>query len=446
MTVMIIGGGASGVLTAVHLLRKGNPSLRLVLVEPNDIGAGAAYGTDQSEHILNVTADRMSAYPDDPDHFLRWVNHRTPCQPHEFVARSLYRSYLQQVLDEVVAEAALGAWSVYRSPAREIIPQADGAVVTLENDQSIYADRVVLAVGNQAPRPPQTETPWFRQDGRYINKPWSQPLTQIAPSDAVLLIGSGLTTIDVLLTLQRQGHTGHITAVSRHGRWPLPHAEPPCELFDLPADLPNDCMSLVRGIRQWLVEAEHAKLPWQSVMDALRLHTNTLWRQFGESERCRFSRHLMPLWNVARHRIPASSAAVIEQMTAAGRLRLVEGRLQRVDAVDNALSITIRQTNGDTLRVYPRWVINCTGPNPDLRAASPVLRQLFADGYITADPLGMGLDATPDGALIDRDGRASEVLYAVGPLRRGVLLESTAIHDIRAQAAALPDIFALVTV
>jgi uncharacterized NAD(P)/FAD-binding protein YdhS len=438
MSIVIVGGGASGTLLAVHLLRRKLPNLRIILIEPDDLRAGAAYRTDRPEHLLNVTAGRMSAYPDDPDHFLRWVNRHTPCQPTDFVGRGLYRKYLQQVLDEALTQMPAGTWSIYRAHAKHIEPNAYGAIVTLDNGTILHADRVVLAVGNQAPRHPETATPEFVQMPQYLGNPWAGGLGKIASTEDVLLIGTGLTAVDVLLTLDRNGHRGHITALSRHGRWPLPHAEPPCASYTFSESLPDDCLGLLRVVRQGVIEAASAGLPWQAVIDALRPHTNRLWQQFSASERCRFVRHLMPLWNIVRHRIPAGSADLIEKMSSAGRLSVLAGRLQRVDQLTHAkISATVSHSNGAHTLLRPRWIINCTGPNPHLALSeSSLLRQLFAEGYAQADPLRMGLHVSAEGALIDHAGEVSSVLYAVGPLRRGSLLESTAIHEIRQQVVA----------
>jgi uncharacterized NAD(P)/FAD-binding protein YdhS len=441
MTVAIVGGGASGVLSAVHLLRLGNPDLRVILIEPVEMGAGAAYVTNSPEHLLNVVAAKMSAYPDLPAHFLRWVNRITPTRPCEFVPRSLYRRYLKDVLIVAQSQLEQNTFTYHHANVTSITADAGGATLTLDNGLRVQADKVILAVGNQNPRTPETETPWFTTDPMYIGTPWSTDLSVIAPEDDVLLIGAGLTTVDVLLTLHKRGHHGQITAVSRHGRWPFPHANLPAPIYDLPELPPRDLRGLLRWLRHTIAQAERKGIPWQSVLDVLRPHTNRLWQDWSHAERCQFTRHVIPIWNIARHRIPKSSAGVVEKLTDIGQLRLVAGRLQRVDRFNTIVTATIQQPDGALRHIYPRWVINCTGPNPDLQSSgSPLLRQLFADGLITADSLRMGLETASDGALMNAYGDASEVMYAVGPLRRGGLLESTAIHEIREQAVALAQV------
>lgn len=441
MTVAIVGGGASGVLSAVHLLRLENPYLRVVLIEPDTVGAGAAYRTDEPEHLLNVVAARMSAYPDLPAHFLRWVNRISPTRPCDFVPRRLYRQYLQDVLTVAQAHLEPDTFTYHRATVTSMTVQADGATLTLDDGILVHADKVILAVGNQSPRTPDTETPWFTDDERYIDRPWSADLSLIGSDDEVLLIGAGLTAVDVVLSLQKYGHRGQITAISRHGRWPLSHTQQSatCPMLTLPDA--RDVPSLLRWVREALAQAERDEVPWQMVIDALRPHTNTLWGEMSHAERCRFSRHLAPLWSIARHRIPLTSAAVIEGMTGSGKLRLIAGKLRRVDRFNTVLTATIAGPYGVTHRVQPRWILNCTGPNTDLQAAdSPLLHGLFADGHITPDPLRMGLETDSNGALVGAAGNASDVIYALGPLRRGGLFESSAIPEIREQAVALAEI------
>jgi len=444
MRVVIVGGGASGVLSATYLLNQHILGLQVVLIEPKELGAGAAYGTDKPEHLLNVATAKMSAYPDDPDHFLRWMRQNAPCDPNAFVSRSLYRHYLQHVLDDAVAGALPNAWKVYQSSVTSIIPHAEGATITLETGQILHTHKIILAVGNQPPRTPETDTPWFAEDEGYINTPWISDLAFITPDDDILLIGTGLTTVDVLLSLNKRGHRGQITAVSRHGRWPLSHAENTVPVFDITTPIPHDALEGFRWVRRAIHQAQYDNIPWQTVLDALRSHINLLWAQASHAERCRFTRHLMPLWNIARHRIPHNSAMVIENLTNCGQLRLITGRLRRVDRQNSILSATIsHHKTGDGVYVYPRWILNCTGPNTDLHTSdAPLLRQLFADGHLTTDPLRMGLNTAPNGAVINHIGMPSEVIYTLGSLRRGGLFESTAIHEIRQQAMELSQLLA----
>ena len=81
-------------------------------------------------------------------------------------------------------------------------------------------------------------------------------------------------------------------------------------------------------------------------------------------------------------------------------------------------------------------VVNCTGPLTDItRSSDPLLLALRERGLAVPDPLFLGVACTAAGQLLDQDGRPIPGLHAVGSPRKGVLYESTAIPEIRAQAA-----------
>ena len=101
---IIIGGGASGVLLAYQLLERSTPDFRITLIEKRpEIGRGLAYHTGNPEHVLNVRVANMSALPDEPDHFWRWLTSREgvppPCpDPYCFVPRRIYGDYIASLL------------------------------------------------------------------------------------------------------------------------------------------------------------------------------------------------------------------------------------------------------------------------------------------------------------------------------------------------------------
>src|SRR5262252_9428660 len=92
--VAIIGGGASGVLTAAQLHRR-QPQLRVALIDSAGRWRGLAYGTPHDCHLLNVPAGNMSAFPDQPEHFYFWLRQRDPwAAKTTFAPRKLYGEYL----------------------------------------------------------------------------------------------------------------------------------------------------------------------------------------------------------------------------------------------------------------------------------------------------------------------------------------------------------------
>jgi len=435
-TVAIIGGGASGLIAAVQLIQRARRAIKIVFVEPRaNLGSGIAYSTEFNSHLLNVPAGNMSALHDDPDHFLRWMrtNVAKNFDRRSFARRSLYGSYL----GETLAEACLLAQQQisldhYRSRATRVEIHRSGERVWMENGLCISADRVILALGNS----PQ-ENPMPAGSEVEAVSAWSRSsFDGLEPGASVLLVGAGLTTVDAVLALDERGHRGTIHVVSRHGKWPLVHGASTAPIHSAPPRSATSSRSILRAIRKQAASAGG----WQAAVDALRPHTNALWARASQSERRRFLRHLRFYWQIHRHRIPQEAATKIHSMRWSGRVlnhsgRIVEARTEN----DSRLRVRVALRGGrDDLSIEVARVINCTGPSANLRDwPHSLIDDLLATGIVRTDPLGQGLLTDNDGALIGRDGAHSNVVFALGPMRRGTLLETTAIPEIREQAAGL---------
>jgi uncharacterized NAD(P)/FAD-binding protein YdhS len=435
-TVAIIGGGASGLLAAVQLIRRARRAIKIVFIEPQaNLGSGVAYSTEFNSHLLNVPAGNMSAIPDDPDHFLRWMrtNVAKDFDRRSFARRSLYGSYL----GETLAEACLLAQQQisldhYRSRATHVETNRCGARVWMENGLRISADRVILALGN----PPQ-ENPMPARSGVEAVSAWSRfAFEALEPDAPILLVGAGLTAVDAVLALDERGHRGTIHVVSRHGKWPLVHGAPTAPIPSGPPRSATTARSILRAIRKQAAAAGG----WQAAVDALRPHTNALWARASDRERRRFHRHLRFYWQIHRHRMPQEAATKIHSMRWSGRLlnhsgRIVEARIEN----DSRVRVRVALRGGrDDLSLEAARVINCTGPSSNLRDwPHSLIHDLLETGIVRTDPSGLGLLTDTDGALIGRDGAQSNVVFTLGQMRRGTLFETTAIPEIREQAAVL---------
>jgi uncharacterized NAD(P)/FAD-binding protein YdhS len=438
--VAIVGAGASGTLLAAHLLRAGGA--RVVLVERGaSIGRGVAYGTSFAGHLLNVPAASMSGLPDDPDHFLRFV-----CEQHDpatrhttFVPRMVFGSYLEAVLAESERLAAPGA-SLERRRG-EVVGIA-GDVLTLADGSRLRADRIVLALGNLPPRDPRLlEGGWPADPARCIRDPWSPGALERRAAGPVLLVGTGLTMVDIALQVQEQDPAQRIVALSRSGLLPHVHrtgGAPPSSGLPVPAPTPS-LVALLRFVRSAAVVAEQSGGDWRDAVNALRPVTAELWAGLPRAEQRRFLARLARYWDIHRHRLAPQVATAIEELENSGQLELTAGRILSVTPDGEGLGVRILERSSGrerTLRVAS--VVNCTGPNGDVRSGgSPLLDALQASGAVRPHPLALGLDTCADGSLRDAHGRASKTLFAIGPLRRGELWETTAIPEIRSQAQAL---------
>lgn len=460
-TIAIVGGGFSGIMVASNLLRAsaadGGRPAHVVLIERNPgFEGGAAYRTDSPRHLLNVPAGRMSAFPDDPDHFLRWLHERDPrIGGGDYVPRGLYRAYLRAILDASLATAAGRAsfdWLEAEAVDLERLP-GGGYAIHLAGGDTRFAGAVVLAIGNLPPAHPGLAGHVLRESPFYVRDPWRGLPLDVEPDEPVLLIGTGLTMLDYALALDEQGHRGTIVAVSRRGLVPQSQLEPSAGdarpeserraivdklLRDARLDRQRSARGLLRAVRLVVAGAAVRGVDWRDVILCLRSRVKDIWHRCPEPERARFLRHLRPYWEVVRHRAAPAAAARFAALRDSGRLVVHAGQLKDVLEDDWGVSVILRSRGaGARAVVRAAKVVNCTGPETRVeRADHALLRALVERGLVRRDPLGLGIATTDEGAAIRADGGASDDLLVVGALNRGRLWESTAVDELRAQAQA----------
>lgn len=443
-TIVIVGAGAAGTLLAVNILR--TRRARVVLLERHGhFGPGLPYATTSFAHLLNVPAGRMSGLVEDPDDFVKWTRHGvSEAAGNAFFARGLYGQYLGDLLERAAAEHDPGALACVPERAIDADLSGEQPAVVLASGRRLVADRIVLAVGNMPPVDPPIPGLAEAGEARYVRDPWSRGTTEgIPPDEPVLVIGTGLTMIDVALHLGARGHRGTIHAVSRRGLLPQPHRDleaPPAHYPAPDVDRwPATALGLLRRVRDHVERAGHEGIDWRDALTALRSVTPRLWKRMPVSERARFLRHLQPYWDTHRHRVAPTGFAAIQRMISRGRLRVSAGRITEVRSTPHAINAYVRprgERAGHELAVAR--IINCTGPGGDFRRADrPLLNALFARGLLCQDELRLGILATEHGAVLDREQRPSEVLWTLGPPLRPVLWETTAIPEIRVQAREL---------
>jgi uncharacterized NAD(P)/FAD-binding protein YdhS len=450
-TIAVVGAGFSGTLLALHLMRQCAPNVRILLAERNEqFGRGAAYSTGNSSHLLNVPASRMSAFQNRPDDFLDWLLSLPPEEregvepsPTTFVPRSLFGRYIEDLLTSEMRSAVhCGRVDLMRGDITDIDARSGGLTLNLADGSALPVDRAVLAIGNFPPSPPPVADPSFYDTAAYRPDPWAQDLLDGLDDRApVLLIGTGLTMIDTVVSLLDSGHKGPIIALSRRGLLPHNHLKGP-STTGLPENehLPTRVNALARFLRARSLKAGAAGGCWQAVIDELRPLTTDIWQTMTTADRHRFLRHLRPWWDTHRHRVSGPVAARIAQTRESGQLTILAGRIRSYAmGEDGLVEVTYLPRFKETLAsVRAARVINCSGPESDFgRIRDPLVRRLLDKGLVRPDPLSLGLDVTQNCALLDRDGAISRRLFAVGPVTKGTFWEMTAVPDIRQQAEFL---------
>jgi len=439
--IAIVGGGASGTLTAVQLLRQAarqRLDLRIDLIDRlGRHGLGQAYSTAHEAHLLNTAAGQMSALPDEPDHLIRWAG-----APGEaFLPRRIYGQYLRETLAQARQQAQPAARLARINAEVTSIgrPEAGRAIRLTLADGWLEADVAVLALGAMTAGLP-FEAPASRQ---IIIDPW-QPgaLDEIRDNRPVVIVGTGLTMIDLAITISDQSPGSLIYAVSRHGLLPRSHpARPvparPGRLAVLNAPRGHLRLAELMAQVRTAVAADPAR--WHDVIGSIRPYVPELWRALPDADKRLFLRHLARYWEIHRHLMPPVTAARLDALRRAGRLTVMAGRVTDVADACGQFLVRIQGGDGVTAReLEAGWIINAAGAATDIGATTdPLLKNLLASGIVRPDPLRLGLDATAHGALISASGSASDIFYTLGPPLRGLWYETTAIPEIRGQAAAL---------
>ena len=417
--VVVAGGGAAGVIAAARLLRDATPAHPVevrVIEAVGRVGPGLAYRTRHELHTLNNYACRLSAHDDDPGDLVRWCRARgIDAHDYSFLPRGVYGDYLAGVLDRVPVPTGSAA---IRHAGRvvDLEPVGDGFRVSVEEQaggrSSYDADRVVLALGNPPPRRlEQLEA----LGERYVADPWAADLVErVGPADRVLLVGTGLTAVDVAAQLHAADPAVELVATSRHGLLPRTHRARPVP----PGPWTPRAGSLVgvlHGVRR-AVAAQRGE--WRGVADTLREHANRIWRSLSPGEQDRFARHAARHWETHRHRMTPEMSVRIEGLLVEGALRIEHPREVEAAAYDK--------------------VVNCTGPAPVFSTGwNPLVDSLLGRGLLRPHRLGLGLDLDEHGQPLDLDGRPTAGLYVVGAARRGVDWEVQAVPDLRAQAVEI---------
>ncbi len=440
--IAVIGAGFSGTIATLHLVNRLPPEQPVLLCErAATFGRGVAYATEDNDHLLNVRTTHMSALNDKPLHFQDWITRRTaggqpPRGVHHtaagvFASRSLYGLYLRSILGSAMRLSAGEArlW-LFPDEVIDVVPLADGYALIGARGQRLEVDKILLAVGNL----PAEEN----DDPRICTYAWGEkaqrPLTSDLP---VLIVGTGLTMIDIAVSLRRRNFTGGIHALSRGGLLPMRHAASkpwPTPAFSAAEE--TSLGALTARVRAEIRQATREGSDWRAVIDSLRPITARLWGRLPPAERARFLRHLRRAWDVHRHRMAPPHADMIEAMLAEGSLMVAAGRIRGMESGPNSVRVTYAARDGRGEKtIEAQRVIMANGLEPISRTRDPLMKALLDRGLVRLDAQGLGLDVTDGLNAIRADGTVAGDIWALGPIVRGVFWECVAVPDIRVQAA-----------
>jgi len=436
-TVAIIGGGVSGATTALVLNRLAPDAFHIVVIEPRDtIGRGLAYSSTDPAHRINVPASRMETHPDDPEHFVRWLtaNDIARTDPQAllpdgrlFPSRHAYGSYVSSQLSAI-------AGLVHRRTRATAVRRVDGRYhVACADGGTVVADTVVLAICHPPPTIPAALTP-LAGTPRLVADPWAAgAFDTIAPDERLLIVGTGLTMADIVATLERRGHRGALTAISRRGQRSKPHTTQPAEPYgDFLSPPPATALALLQRIRATLARAAAEGLSWHPVLDQVRLQGSDIWRSLPVNERQRLQRHLRPFWDTHRFRLAPQVHDVLERRLRDGGLAIEAASLRGVIDKGDHLDISLQPRHGGARQLLPvDRIVLATGPaHGSLFRDDALLRQMLQDGLARPDIYGLGIAVDDDSRALDADGATQPRVLVAGPLARGTFGELMGVPDV----------------
>jgi uncharacterized NAD(P)/FAD-binding protein YdhS len=439
LRVAIIGGGAAGTLAAIILSKLASIGHIVLLDRDGRFGRGLAYSATEKWHRINVPAYKMGGVgADDKEAFVDWLaanDHITgPDYSTAFVPRWTYGDFLCAQLAEVEAGGRLekrhdSALSVEKSGDFYRVATASGGV--------IEADLVFLCIGNHPP----TGFAGVEDSPRVISNVWAAgALDPIGADDAVLVIGTGATAVDVVIDLVHRGVRREITMVSRRGLLPQVDVITPADPDPVQHWPVRTVRGLLRTLREDIRRKAAAGIPWQTGIDSFRLLTQGFWKELSQAERARFGRHLRAIWLVHRHRLAPDVAELLSRWQRDGQLRVIAGRIMGAAATSSGHDVRIRARGNRSETLATNWILNCTGPEERYpRLDDPLVRSLLATGSVRPGPQGLGLDVDPACRLIDAAGNPQPGFYAIGPATRGTFWEVTAASNIRQQLVSVAE-------
>ena len=445
VSVAIIGGGFTGAATAVHLVgSKDTPAdASVVVVEPrSDLGRGLAYSAIDPAHRVNVPAARMTLFPDIPDDFETYLRdlpseHDGDLIGHDgspYPRRSVFGDYVSARLRPYLQSGRIGHW---QTDAVAVSQKAGGYEIIGADGNALLADIVVLAVSHPPPSLPRALVP-FQNDAKLIAD-FTVPdaIDAIDAAHRVLIIGNGLTAADVVASLKRRGHTGHITSVSRRGLRSRGHGPAGQDPFgDFLSERQQSASALLHAIRQRLREAEAQGMTWHCVVDAVRGQGQEIWKNLPVAARRRIARHVRPFWDVHRFRVAPQVEAAVEQAIASGQMDVRAASLSSITKNAARYRVVLRpRLSGDVEALDVDAIVVTTGPaHGGILQSQPLFRQLEEAGVLQACPTGLGILVDAQSHPISTFGESTTSLFIAGPLARGAFGELMGLPQVTEHA------------
>lgn len=442
--VAVIGGGFSGAAFALHLNTLNAGKVRIVVYEPRDrLGAGLAYSSSEPAHRINVPAGKMSVDPADPEGFVKYLASTDEAKTDaDLIGRDGLPYPRRAVFGEYVAAKIaplLSSGVVEHRKARVTSISQTQHGWHIEDSQGGVSEAqfVVIATSHPAPALPRHLLP-FQDDPKLIaDVTVPNALDPISSEDRVLILGNGLTAADVVATLERRGHKGSITSISRRGLRSRGHAPTPQDPFgDFSARPSSRASDLLRAIRRTIKDADVQGVSWHAVLDAVRAQAFSIWRALSMSERQRIVRLARPFWDAHRFRIAPQVEDALDRTIASGQLKIRAARLSNVVSEGRGFRITLSPRGAPDVEddVFDAIVVT-TGPaHQRILRSQPFLARLADAGHLKACETGLGIACDLQSRALGKDDLPIRNLFIAGPLARGTFGELMGLPQVTEHA------------
>lgn len=422
--MVIIGAGFTGILTALHLVRQQTTTkFDVIVIEKSaTFGRGLAYGVEGDAFRLNVPARNMGAWHDKPGDFSQWLTaNGYGVDESDYVPRDWYGKYLQSLLAEY-SDARL---SLRSGEVLDVSQLNEHSFETMLSDGSVVkSSHVVVAIGNIE----RSRFQGFSVSDTFLAPYKPESYRGISSAHEILIIGTGLSAVDCVLECERHGFRGKYRMISRHGRLPLAHEINAASGRSYARDFFRGTLREI--VHRFAIEARAAGSS-SDLIAAMRPFNQELWKGFSAADKRRFLRHVRPLWEPHRHRIPVRAAATLNQLLDNGRLVVEAGRLVSITNHGESGTAAVKlRSKTEVTHKYTR-VFLCTGSEGKLTDSEmPLIKNLLKRNLISPGPLGLGVASHSQSRT-----SASPNFLVVGPMLREELWEITAVAELRRAAA-----------
>jgi len=448
--ITIIGGGFSGILTAVNLIERATSGIEINIIgEKNSFAKGIAYIPYSKNHLLNVTTARMSAFENKPDHFLNWVLEQPKFKgvnrdliAGAFLPRYIYGEYITYIWNNSLNSTSLKI-NIIHNLVTDLVYENKKTKVQLDNNEWIESDICVIANGNSPPRNPSIKNTGFYTSANYFQNPWLiNSVQHVNTSKPILIIGNGLTMVDTVMGLREQHFTNTIYSISANGFNILPHRHSGLKYTGLVDELKENITlrELVSLINKHIRLVRSFGVSAVPVIDSLRPYTQKIWLSFSDNDKQLFISRLRHLWGVARHRFPTHIHDFIQQQRIDGKLHILSGKLLDMNENNGVISVDYKNNRTKEIeQLEVGRVINCTGPESSIaNLKDHFLNKCLQKGVLTQDKFLLGINADPKTyEILNKEGTMNENLFTLGTNLRGLFWESTAVGELRKQTEQL---------